>query len=105
VKLLEHEARDIFAEYGIPVPRGEVIKSPEELGAVMERLGDRFVLKAQVEVGGRGKKGGVGRGGQIERHGTCFESLSHDYRGRTCQRGSRRRVLGDSARILPFDLD
>jgi len=39
MKLLEHEARNIFAEYGIPVPKGEVIRSPGELGAVMENSG------------------------------------------------------------------
>lgn len=59
MKLLEHEARKILAEHGIPVPDGEVIRSPEEIPAAMERLGDRVVLKALVEVGGRGKKGGI----------------------------------------------
>ncbi|HQI14864.1 MAG TPA: succinate-CoA ligase subunit beta [Methanolinea sp.] len=59
MKLLEHEARKIFAEHGIPVPAGSVIRSPGELATVMDTLGDRIVLKAQVEVGGRGKKGGV----------------------------------------------
>jgi len=75
MKLLEHEARNIFAEYGIPVPKGEVIRSPGELGAVMEKLGDRFVLKAQVEVGGRGKKGGVvvaDRSNGVERASSLF---------------------------------
>lgn len=75
MKLLEHEARKIFAEHGIPVPGGEVIRSPGELAKVMERLGDRFVLKAQVEVGGRGKKGGVvvaDRSSGIERASTLF---------------------------------
>ncbi len=75
MKLLEHEARNIFAEYGIPVPEGEVIRSPGELGAVMEKLGDRFVLKAQVEVGGRGKKGGVivaDRSNGVERASSLF---------------------------------
>jgi len=75
MKLLEHEARNIFAEYGIPVPEGEVIRSPGELGAVMEKFGDRFVLKAQVEVGGRGKKGGVivaDRSNGVERASSLF---------------------------------
>ncbi|MCU0631822.1 MAG: acetate--CoA ligase family protein [Methanolinea sp.] len=59
MKLLEHEARKIFGEYGIPVPKGFVICSPGELESRMGELGTRFVLKAQVEVGGRGKSGGI----------------------------------------------
>jgi len=59
MKLLDHEARIIFGEYGIPVPRGFVIHTPAELAPVMKELGEKFVLKAQVEVGGRGKSGGI----------------------------------------------
>ena len=59
MKLLEHEARNIFREYGIPVPAGFLIRSPGELASRMGELGERFVLKAQVEVGGRGKAGGI----------------------------------------------
>ncbi|MCQ8894232.1 MAG: succinyl-CoA synthetase subunit beta [Methanolinea sp.] len=59
MKLLEYEARKVLEDYGIPIPRGVLIHSPAELGPAMETLGDRFVLKAQVEIGGRGKRGGI----------------------------------------------
>ncbi|MBI3287097.1 MAG: ADP-forming succinate--CoA ligase subunit beta [Chloroflexi bacterium] len=59
MNLQEYQARDIFARYGLPVPRGEVASTPAEARAVAERLGTRVVVKAQVLVGGRGKAGGV----------------------------------------------
>lgn len=58
MKLREHEGKRVFAEAGIPVPRGRVIRSADEVGDLAE-LGDEVVLKAQVDVGGRGKAGGV----------------------------------------------
>ena len=59
MKFLEYEAKKIFSEYGIPVPKSVLIRSPEELSGQMDRLGPEFVLKAQVDVGGRGKAGGI----------------------------------------------
>lgn len=58
MKLYEFQAKQVFAQGGIPVPRGEVVKTPEEAGRVAESLG-RVVVKAQVHVGGRGKAGGI----------------------------------------------
>lgn len=59
MKLLEHEARSIFEKAGIPHPRGFLIHSPGELKVRVGELGERCVLKAQVDVGGRGKSGGI----------------------------------------------
>ena len=59
MKLLEYEAKAIFAEHGIPVPGGFIIRSPKEFTGVSNNLPSEFVLKAQVEVGGRGKAGGI----------------------------------------------
>ena len=59
MKFLEHEAKSVFADYGIPVPRGFVIRSADELAGYLEQLPPEFVLKAQVDVGGRGKAGGI----------------------------------------------
>ena len=59
MKLREYEAKNVIKEYGIPVPAGFLIRSADELSAHMADLGDRFVLKAQVDVGGRGKAGGI----------------------------------------------
>ncbi|WJV45198.1 ADP-forming succinate--CoA ligase subunit beta [Streptomyces flavofungini] len=57
--LYEHQARELFEEYGILVPRAEVADSAELARASAERLGGRVVVKAQVKTGGRGKAGGV----------------------------------------------
>ncbi|WP_405728213.1 ADP-forming succinate--CoA ligase subunit beta [Streptomyces sp. NBC_00028] len=57
--LYEHQARRLFQEHGIPVPRAEVTDSPAEAREIARRLGGRAVVKAQVKTGGRGKAGGV----------------------------------------------
>ncbi|GII88607.1 succinate--CoA ligase [ADP-forming] subunit beta [Sphaerisporangium siamense] len=57
--LFEHQAKELFAEYGIPVPRGVVARTVEEARAAAEQLTGRVVVKAQVKTGGRGKAGGV----------------------------------------------
>jgi succinyl-CoA synthetase beta subunit len=57
--LFEHEARELFEEHGIVVPRAEVTDSPKEAREIARRLGGRVVVKAQVKTGGRGKAGGV----------------------------------------------
>jgi succinyl-CoA synthetase beta subunit len=59
MKIHEFQAKKIFAEYGIPIPRGEVAKTPEEARAIAEKLGGTVVVKAQIHAGGRGKGGGV----------------------------------------------
>ncbi|MFD5945197.1 ADP-forming succinate--CoA ligase subunit beta [Streptomyces collinus] len=57
--LYEHQARELFEEHGIVVPRAEVTDSPKEAREIARRLGGRVVVKAQVKTGGRGKAGGV----------------------------------------------
>jgi succinyl-CoA synthetase beta subunit len=59
MKLHEYQARDLLAQYGIPVTGGGVATTPAEARAIAERIGGRVVVKAQVFVGGRGKAGGV----------------------------------------------
>jgi succinyl-CoA synthetase beta subunit len=59
VDLFEYQAKELFRSYGVPVPNGEVARTPAEARAIAERIGGRVVVKAQVKVGGRGKAGGV----------------------------------------------
>lgn len=60
MNLHEYQAKEIFARYGILVPQGSLATSPEQARAAAKALGgDRFVVKAQVHAGGRGKAGGV----------------------------------------------
>jgi succinyl-CoA synthetase beta subunit len=59
MKLHEYQAKLIFADHGIPIPRGRIATTPDEAKAISHELGGRVVVKAQVLVGGRGKAGGV----------------------------------------------
>jgi succinyl-CoA synthetase beta subunit len=56
-KLLEHKAKEILAQFGIPVPRGEIAASAEEAATAAERIGFPVVLKAQAFMTGRAGKG------------------------------------------------
>ncbi|MGX1507373.1 UNVERIFIED_CONTAM: succinyl-CoA synthetase beta subunit [Streptomyces graminofaciens] len=57
--LYEHQARELFGEYDIPVPEAETAQTAAQAREAAERLGGRVVVKAQVKTGGRGKAGGV----------------------------------------------
>ncbi|HIC08680.1 MAG TPA: ADP-forming succinate--CoA ligase subunit beta [Aquificales bacterium] len=60
MKLHEHQAKEIFAKYGIPVPEGKAAFTLEQAKEIAEELGEfPLVVKAQVHCGGRGKAGGV----------------------------------------------
>ena len=59
MKIHEYQSKNIFARYGIAVPKGRVATTPEEAAEIAEELGGRAVVKAQVHAGGRGKAGGI----------------------------------------------
>lgn len=59
MKLLEHEAKSIFSEYRIPVPKGELATSPSEARRIAAKLNSSVAVKAQIPVAGRGKAGGI----------------------------------------------
>lgn len=56
----EYQAKEVFARFGVPAGQGKVARSADEAAAVAQELGgDKWVVKAQVHAGGRGKAGGV----------------------------------------------
>jgi succinyl-CoA synthetase beta subunit len=59
MKLHEYQSKQIFAKYGIPIPKGRVAATAIEAKQIAEELGGRVVVKSQVLVGGRGKAGGI----------------------------------------------
>jgi succinyl-CoA synthetase beta subunit len=60
MNLHEYQGKQLFAEYGLPVSKGFAASTPQEARAAAERIGgDKWVVKAQVHAGGRGKAGGV----------------------------------------------
>jgi succinyl-CoA synthetase beta subunit len=60
MNLHEYQAKALFADYGVAVPASRVVTSADQVdGAIDELGGDRWVVKAQIHAGGRGKAGGV----------------------------------------------
>lgn len=60
MNLHEYQAKQVFAQFGMPVPNNQVVKSVDEVASALKKLsGERWVVKAQVHAGGRGKAGGV----------------------------------------------
>jgi succinyl-CoA synthetase beta subunit len=57
--LYEYQGKQFFARHGIPVSPGEVADTVDDAVAAAEKLGYPVVVKAQVQVGGRGKAGGI----------------------------------------------
>jgi succinyl-CoA synthetase beta subunit len=59
VDLYEYQGKQFFATFGIPVSAGDATSDVDEAVAIAERVGYPVVVKAQVQVGGRGKAGGI----------------------------------------------
>ncbi|HLI43620.1 MAG TPA: ADP-forming succinate--CoA ligase subunit beta [Acidimicrobiales bacterium] len=85
--LFEYQGKQYFARYGIPISAGEVADTVEEAVAAAERVGYPVVVKAQVQVGGRGKAGGVKLAadrGEVELH--AGNILGLDIKGHVVRR-------------------
>jgi len=82
MRLLEFQAKRIFAEQGIPLPTGRLLRSPADAAG----LPLPAVLKAQVPVGGRGKAGGIQIAKEAEETSAIVEQLlGSDIRGHSVQ--------------------
>ena len=57
--LLEYQGKQLFAQHGVPVPEGRVADTVEAAVEAAEAIGYPCVIKAQVQIGGRGKAGGI----------------------------------------------
>jgi succinyl-CoA synthetase beta subunit len=82
--LFEYQGKQLLAAQGIPVPSGEVAETPQEARAAAERIGGKVAIKAQVQVGGRGKAGGIKVAespDEAERHASAI--LGMDIKGHT----------------------
>jgi len=87
VDLYEHQGKQLFARYGIPVSEGQVAATPAEARAAAERIGAPVVVKAQVLAGGRGKAGGIQLAAtpdEAEAHAAAI--LGMDIKGHTVHR-------------------
>jgi len=84
--LLEYQGKQLFAEHGVPVPQGRHATTPKEARAAAEELGFPVVIKAQVQIGGRGKAGGIKLAKDADEAETHAEAIiGMDIRGLTVQ--------------------
>jgi len=80
MKIHEYQAKAVLSKYGVPVPRGEVAFTPDEVFDITKRLGGSItVVKAQIHAGGRGKAGGV----KLAKSGSEAETIARELLGKT----------------------
>jgi succinyl-CoA synthetase beta subunit len=87
VDLFEYQGKQYFARFGVPVSPGGIATTPDEVVELAEGLGYPVVVKAQVQVGGRGKAGGIklaADAGQARAHAASI--LGMDIRGHVVRR-------------------
>lgn len=100
MKLHEYQSKNIFSDYGIPIPRGRIAATAREAKSVAEELGGRVVVKAQVLVGGRGKAGGI----RLVESPEEAEDAATDILGMTIKGLPVRRVLVDEAATIESEI-
>ncbi|NJN83346.1 MAG: succinate--CoA ligase subunit beta, partial [Caldilineaceae bacterium] len=87
MNLHEYQSKRIFAQYGIPIPNGEVADTPTEARDIAARMGGPVVVKSQVLVGGRGKAGGIKLAANPnEAEARADEILGMDIKGLTVKK-------------------
>ena len=75
MKLHEYQAKELLAEYGVPVPAGSIATTPEEAVEAATGIGGAVVVKAQAHTGARGKAGGVKVANSAEEAGTIAQEI------------------------------
>jgi succinyl-CoA synthetase beta subunit len=84
--LYEYQGKQFFARYGIPVSPGEAVTTVDDAVAAAERVGYPVVVKAQVQVGGRGKAGGIKLAADADETRTHASNiLGMDIKGHTVE--------------------
>jgi succinyl-CoA synthetase beta subunit len=93
MKLHEYQSKNIFARYGIPIPKGRVAITAYEAREITKELGGRAVIKSQVLVGGRGKAGGI----KVANNAEEAETIANRILGMEIKGLPVRKVLVDEA--------
>ncbi len=87
MKIHEYQAKEIFAEAGIPIPRGKAASTVAEVVSIAEEFGRPVMIKSQVHVGGRGKAGGIKYAENVEAaRGWAEKILGMDIKGLTVKK-------------------
>ena len=85
--LFEYQGKELLRRFDVPVPEGRVASSADEVEEAARGLGGRVVVKAQVQVGGRGKAGGIKLASSPEDARSAAEDiLGMDIKGHTVRR-------------------
>ncbi len=85
--LFEYQGKEVLRRFEVPVPEGRVAKTPEEAADAARGLGGKVVVKAQVQVGGRGKAGGIKLAESPEEAATVAgDILGMDIKGHVVKR-------------------
>ena len=100
MKLHEYHSKLIFAEYGVPIPKGRVAATAAEAKQIAEELGSRVVVKSQVLVGGRGKAGGI----RLAKNPEEAEELATQILGMEIKGLPVRKVLVDEAANIETEI-
>lgn len=100
MKLHEYQSKRIFAQYGVPIPRGDVASTPEQARQIAARLGKRVVIKSQVLVGGRGKAGGI----RLADHPDDAERIADQILGMNIRGLTVKKVLVDEAADISTEI-
>ena len=100
MKLHEYQSKLIFAEHGVPIPRGDVATTPEAARQIAARLGGRVVVKSQVLVGGRGKAGGI----RLADHPDEVEKVADQILGMNIKGLTVKKVLIDEAADIDTEI-
>ena len=93
MKLQEYQSKRVFAQYGIPIPKGDVADNPMDVRQIAKNLGGPVVIKSQVLVGGRGKAGGI----KLAKTPEEAESVSKGILGMDIKGLTVKKVLVDEA--------
>ena len=85
--LMEYKSVELFCQYGVPAHRGIVVDSVDEIDSVADQIEYPAVVKAQVQIGGRGKAGGIKFANNIdEAKAAAGAILGMDIKGHTVRK-------------------
>jgi len=96
--LLEYQGKQLFKKHGLPLPDGRHAASVPEAIEVAEELGFPVVIKAQVQIGGRGKAGGIKLAG--DRRESWARGSSRNRYGRAMRLRSRIVAFGSAGALV-----
>lgn len=100
MKLHEYRSKQIFSNYGIPIPSGRVAANAADAKQIAEELGGHVVIKSQILVGGRGKAGGI----RLAKSPQQAEDLATKILGMEIKGLPVRKILVDEAASIETEI-